>query len=434
MSGEHVAVIGGGVTGALVAARLAERGYRVTALEKSSIGNGSSSRSMAGIRAQWSVEETARGMRYSEWWYSHFHDMLHTPASQRQPVMRANGYLFLHEDPAQAEEKDRAAVAAAWDEAQRNVAMQRAAGVHVDILTPSDVASRWPWLDASRLIGATFGPDDGFLHPHVIYNEGFRRARELGVDVRVGAEAVGADTRGDRIVRLMTTRTGVVEPLDVDWVVNATNAWAPRVSRALGGMDLPIAPLKHYLYHIAITPRPLSDVAWGALPMMVFGMGPGRGSHARPDGPLWLLGGAHAHAPEPDFSDSDQDAIRDGFSHAQGIDNAAWDLLAQVADFAPQFAENAGPTASTCGFYGVTPDSTPFIGPDTRLPNLIHAAGFSGHGVMHAPVTALLVETLLAGVAPASHVALPEGMGAISLAAFAPSRDLTASPRESFAI
>ena len=47
-----VAIIGGGVSGALCAARLAQRGFSVTLLEKAAIGNGSSSRSMAGIRAR----------------------------------------------------------------------------------------------------------------------------------------------------------------------------------------------------------------------------------------------------------------------------------------------------------------------------------------------------------------------------------------------
>jgi sarcosine oxidase, subunit beta len=434
MAGERVAIIGGGVTGALASVRLAERGFQVVTLEKARIGNGSSSRSMAGIRAQWAVEETVRGMRYSEWWYAHFHDLLHTPAEQRQPVIAANGYLFLYEDPAQASEADRASVAAAWEAALRNVAMQREAGVRVEVLPPGEVAARWPWIEADRLIGATWGQDDGFLHPHIIYQEGFRRARELGVDVRVETEVVGAVTRDGRITALRLARAGQEERLPVEWVVNATNAWAARVSRRLGGMELPIQPMKRYLYHVQVEPPVMSDEAWERLPMVIFGMGPGRGAHVRPDGPLLLLGGAHAHEPEPDFTDADQDAIRDGFNHAVGVDNTAWDLLAQMADFAPAMAENAGPRATTCGFYGVTPDSTPLIGPDSQLGNLIHAAGFSGHGVMHAPITALLVEALLTGATPSSHVALPEGMGSISLAAFNPARDLSASPRESFAL
>ncbi|HEX5571857.1 MAG TPA: FAD-binding oxidoreductase, partial [Ktedonobacterales bacterium] len=89
-SGDRVAIIGGGVTGALCAVRLAERGFRVTALERARIGNGSSSRSAAGIRAQWGMAETIRGLRYAEWWYGQFHEALQTPAAQRQPVMRRN--------------------------------------------------------------------------------------------------------------------------------------------------------------------------------------------------------------------------------------------------------------------------------------------------------------------------------------------------------
>ena len=99
-SSEHVVVIGGGATGALIAVRLAERGFRVTVVEKAQVGNGSTSRSAAGIRAQFSTEETVVGMQYSEWWYSHFHDLLHSPTDVRQqPVMRQNGYLFLYEAP-----------------------------------------------------------------------------------------------------------------------------------------------------------------------------------------------------------------------------------------------------------------------------------------------------------------------------------------------
>src|SRR5947209_19238398 len=90
-SAEHVVIIGGGATGALIAVRLAERGFRVTVLEKAQVGNGSSSRSAAGIRAQFSTEETVVGMQYSEWWYSHFHDFLQSsPEVRQQPVIHQN--------------------------------------------------------------------------------------------------------------------------------------------------------------------------------------------------------------------------------------------------------------------------------------------------------------------------------------------------------
>src|SRR5947207_12284851 len=128
-STEHVVIIGGGATSALIAVRLAERGFRVTVLEKSQVGNGSSSRSAAGIRAQFSTEETVVGMQYSEWWYSHFHDHLHSPTDVRQqPVLRQNGYLFLYEDldavPAW-QPRRRQELARIWQLAQVAADMQR---------------------------------------------------------------------------------------------------------------------------------------------------------------------------------------------------------------------------------------------------------------------------------------------------------------------
>src|SRR5256712_13103990 len=99
-SAEHVVIIGGGATSALIAVRLAERGLRVTVLEKAHVGNGSSSRSAAGIRAQFSTEETGVGMQYSQWWYTHFHDVLQSPPDVReQPAIHQTGYLFLYESP-----------------------------------------------------------------------------------------------------------------------------------------------------------------------------------------------------------------------------------------------------------------------------------------------------------------------------------------------
>ena len=247
--GQRVVLIGGGVTSALTAVRLAERGFAVTVLEKAATGNGSSSRSNAGIRAQFGVEATVAGMLYSEDWYTRFHDILATPTERRQPVIQQNGYLFLYEDPEQAapawQPVARAAASTSWEHAQRNAAMQQRMGVATEVLTPAEVHTRWPHLSPDRLIGATYCATDGFLRPHILLDEGYRRARELGVEVLTQTEVLGATLRGGRIVALETTRG----PIEAEWYVNATNAWAPRVSRRIGGMPLPIRPMKRYLYH-----------------------------------------------------------------------------------------------------------------------------------------------------------------------------------------
>jgi glycine/D-amino acid oxidase-like deaminating enzyme len=414
----RVAIIGGGVTGALTAARLAERGFEVTLLEKAAIGNGSSSRSMAGIRAQFGVEETVIGMLFSEWWYTHFHDLLRTPPERRQAVIRQNGYLFLYDRP---DAPDAAPHAGAhWQRAQSTAAMQQRVGLPVEVFTPEHIRQRWPHLATERLVGATWCPTDGFLFPAVIYGEGVRRAEELGARILQRTEVLGARQRGGRILQLETSR-GLV---DMDWVINCTNAWAPRVSELLGAMELPIAPTKRFLYHLD-PGQPLPADVLSRLPMTIYGMGRPLGSHTRPDGTHLILAGTSHTPPEPAFEDEDQDRIPESFDHRHGIDNFGFTLLTDMALYAPSLVESAGIVATTCGYYGMTPDGVPLIGFDAHIDNLVHAAGFSGHGVMHAPISALLVEALVASDAPDDQVRLPAPFDThqLSIDAFAPTRE-----------
>lgn len=432
----HVVLIGGGSTSALAAVRLAERGFRVTVVEKAKLGNGSSSRSAAGIRSQFGVEETVIGMRYSKWWYTHFHDTLQTPPEQRQPVIRQNGYLFLYEDPERAapvwQLARRNEAARVWQTAQANVAMQQRIGEQVEVLTPRDVRERWSHLDPDRLIGATWGPTDGFLYPQMIYTEGFRRAQELGVTILQNTEVMGATLRAGRIVALETSK-GAIE---ADMFVNCTNAWATRVSKRIGGMPLPVSPLKRYLYFMKPESPVMSQEEWHRLPMTIYGVGSGRGSHSRPESDLLLLAGSHETAPEHQFSDDDQDRIDPPFHHSNGVDNYGYALLEQMLDFAPALAESGGLTATTTGFYGVTPDANPLIGFDHNLDNLIHAVGFSGHGLMHAPITAVLVEALLTGAVENGAVRLPEPFAehTLNLHTFDPSRTFEQTGHESMVL
>ncbi len=433
---DHVVLIGGGSSSALTAVRLAERGFRVTVLEKAKIGNGSSSRSAAGIRAQFSVEETVTGMRYSKWWYTQFHEMLQTPSERRQPVIKQNGYLFLYEDPEQAapawKPARRQEAAQVWQRAQANVAMQQRLGEPVEVLTPQEVHSRWPHLEPDRLIGATWGPTDGFLYPQMIYTEGFRRAQELGATIMQDTEVIGATLRYGRIAALETTRG----PIEADWFVNETNAWAARISRRIGGMPLPVAPLKRYHYFLKPDRPIMSSEAWQRLPMTIYGVGSTRGAHSRPENELLMLAWAHETEPEYNFSDEDQDRIDPPFNHNNGIDNYGYALLEQVMDFSPLLAEAGGLTATASGFYGTTPDANPLIGFDSNLSNLVHAVGFSGHGLMHAPITAVLVEALLTGEVEDGNVRLPDPFSehTLNLRAFDPSRTFTQSGKEAMVL
>ncbi len=456
-AGGHIIIIGGGATGALTAVGLAEAGFQVTIVEMGTPGNGSSSRSAAAIRAQFGVPETVLGMLYSEEWYRHLHDHLSTPEDQRgEVVFRQNGYLFLYEDEttvAAWDLKKRQQLRDSWAAAQKNAAMQQSLGLPVEVLTPEQVLQRWPHLTgdyAYGLVGATWCPNDGFLVPDLVYNHGIRRAKELGVKVMLNTKVIGSQVVGGKIVGLIVEAEDVIRVVGCHGVVNCTNAWAARVSTAIGGMPLPITPLKRYL---GFVPRPpaFAQEDWARLPFTIYGMGPGRVCYSRPDGAQLMMGWAHDALPAKGFGNGDQDLIEPGFGPRDRSNGAPYveAMRRQVADFAPGLVENPVESA-TCGFYGDTPDHNPLIGPDTRLGGLYHCAGFSGHGLMHAPISALLIRAMVAGevemawkvtrdsdgkevkreLRPAVRLPAPHDGHHLFLDAFAPDRDFGNSHAE----
>ncbi len=378
MPPKKVVIIGAGITGALLAHRLLEEGADVTVLEAREKGAGSSSRSAACSRQQFSTPATVRAMVYATRSYERFAEDFRCEPGQGQ-VLVQNGYLFLYnaDDPA------------AWATAQQQVAMQRANGLHdVEVLRPGDVAERFPQAAAESLVGATFCATDGFLHPDVVYMEGFRRVEELGGVLRQNAQVVGGTTANGRLVAV---QTAAGEEFRGDVFVNATNAWAPRVSHLLGGTELPISPVKRYLYFLDRGDQ-LDDRALMTWPMTIT---PSR-AYCRPENADQLLAGwAHHADPEPAFDWGDQDLIDAHFFHKTGLDNYGFQLWMQLAEALPVTAEFAGIQATTAGFYAVTPDHNPLFGWDPKLPGLVHAAGFSGHGAMLGPFSAAAVAALV---------------------------------------
>jgi sarcosine oxidase, subunit beta len=362
--------IGGGITGVLVARELMLAGWKVTVLEGRHVGAGSSSRTAAGIRQQFSTPETVRGMRYSVAFYRAFAAEVEDGTS---PIVQ-NGYLFLHDDPAR------------WDEAKRVVAMQRACGLEVDVLERADLLRRFRWASGDALVGGTYCATDGFLLPHLVYNEGARRVRELGGTVVQNAPVTGTTGAGERIGGVITPK-GTFE---ADLFLDCTNAWTGRTAAVLGAEALPVDPLKRYLWFLA-RDGTLTEDDLAAMPLVV---GP-TGVYCRPENRASLLiGKKHDAAAEPGFSYEDQDAIETAMSHQGGVDAWPYGAWAELAEAVPPIGEFAGFTATTCGYYATTPDHNPFFGYDRRRPDLVRLVGFSGDGAMFGPFTARVAREL----------------------------------------
>lgn len=329
-------------------------------------------------------------MRYSVREYLRFEERFHCEPGQGDALVQ-NGYLFLYEDPARAD--DPAAAASTWEGARANVAMQHDNGLtEVSLLTPDEIGERFVHVDPSTLIGATFCPTDGFLHPDVVYMEGFRRIEELGGTLQQHCPVTGG--RFDAQGLLTAVETGRGEVIEGDLFIDCTNAWSPRLSRILGAEPLSIDPMKRYLYFLQRGPS-LTPDELVAMPMTISP----RKAYCRPENEeQLLLGWAHHAASQPDFDWDDQDIIEPQFFHKSGLENYGMQLWMELASVMPKLEEFSGLRATTAGFYAVTPDHNPFLGFNPKQPRLLHAAGFSGHGAMMGPFTAAAIAAMaLAG-------------------------------------
>ncbi len=402
MGDRRAVVIGGGITGALTARELAERGWEVTVLEGAWIGAGSSSRTAAGIRQQFSTPETVRGMR---WCVRFYLDWRRHTGSDDVPIVQ-NGYLFLYDDDE------------AWAAARVRVEMQRGAGLsEVEALDAGEVRSRWSWVAHPGLRGGTWCPTDGFLHPEVVYQDAIRRARELGARVVQKAPVEGASHAGDRIAAVHTPKGR----FEGDLFFDCTNAWTRRTAAALGAEELPVDPLKRYLWFLKRGDTMAPEVL-AAMPLTILPSG----IYIRPENEdTLLMGRKHAARPEVDFSYEDQDRIESPFGHEDGIDAVPFELWMEAAASVPALEGFEGMAATTSGYYGTTPDHNPFLGYDRVRPNLVRLVGFSGHGAMFGPFTARVAGELADAGGPIEAVELDGER--VGLAAFAIGRDFTRS-------
>lgn len=364
-------ILGAGITGTLTAVRLRRAGWDVRVLEARHVGAGSSSRTAAGIRQQFSTPETVLGMRYSVDVYRRFPEEVGGLVS---PIVE-NGYLFLLEGDG------------AVEAARARVAMQHATGLaEVELLTPDETRRRFPFVDPDTITGATWCPSDGFLRPEVVYGEAAATARARGVDLLQNAEVVAARHAGGRLVAVQAKG----DWHEADLFIDATNAWSPRTARVLGGTVLPVDPVKRYLWFLDRS-ESMSGPDLLRMPMVVTPPG----AYCHPENAETLMTGfAHDAAPEPDFTDEDQDAIGAAFDHRSGVDNRGVETWGTLAEYLPPVGDFDGLNATTCGFYGVTPDHNPFLGFDPAVPNLLRLVGFSGHGAMFGPFTARVAEAL----------------------------------------
>ncbi len=252
---------------------------------------------------------------------------------------------------------------------ESNYAVQREHGCEVHLFSPSQLKERFPSMHVDDLAGGVLSPRDGWCDPNGLLQGFKRKAVSMGVvylkDRVTGFTQVGASLTHAALESGAT--------IGADAFVNAAGAWAGVVS-ALAGVPLPVAPVRRYEHYFTCG-NPMERIPYVKdMARLAF----------RSEG-VGFSGGLVDGSVQRGFNfDVDHDYF----------DNVVWPAVAHR--FPP--LESAKCHRTWSGLYEQCElDGNPVIGA-TSIGNFYALAGFSGHGMMHAPAAARgLTELMVRG-------------------------------------
>ncbi|MFM8529585.1 MAG: NAD(P)/FAD-dependent oxidoreductase [Ilumatobacteraceae bacterium] len=343
-----VAVIGGGAIGAFVAyfLRQLDPTIDVAVIERDpTYALASTPRAAGGLRRLFCLPENIELSNFS---IPFFDDFAETVAVDDEPAdiaLKKNGYLFIV-SPNELEVL------------RHNYERQLSMGCNVVWLDPDALEAKFPSMRVDDLGAAVHSPDDGWLDPHSVLMGVRRKARALGAEFIAGD--VVAMQRTPNSVTSVRLADG--EIVHADHFVNAAGAWAKDIC-AMVDVDVPIEPMRRFEHYWE------SQEAIEPLPYI---KDPDRLAF-RPEG-RGYSGGVPTLA-EPRGYNFDIDP--------NYFETVVWPALAHRF---PKF-DKVRCTSTISGLNDQNDfDGNVIIGPGADgLHNFHMLAGFSGHGLMHAP-------------------------------------------------
>lgn len=345
-----VVVIGGGIMGLATAFELAKLGVeRIVVVEKGYLCSGASGRNGGGVRAQWSSAENVRLMKESIRICRDFATRMRINVWFRQ-----GGYLFLARSERMAKQL------------QASVELQREQGLPTRMIDAAECKKLVPELDASRIVAASYNPDDGVVFPWPFVWGYARACEELGVTIVPFTEVTGLETDGRRITAVVTERGTIRTPL----VINATGAWSPQIAK-LVGVELPNHPHRHEI----CSTEPLKPFLRPFVGDLASGLYVSQSMRGE------LVGGIG------------NDRVPEGLDQDSSLRFLA--LYARSLTRTMPILSGVRVLRQWSGCYDITPDGSPIVGPVDEVEGFVQMCGFMGHGFMIAPIMGRLMARYL---------------------------------------
>lgn len=301
------------------------------------------------MRQQFSTELNVRISQFAADFVRDLPASLEAPQAPQIGIQNF-GYLYLADTP---------------DFAQRlrsNAAIQRAAGAETEILSPAEIAARYPFYALDDVLSGSINrKDEGYFDGATVFDWWRKCARAGGVEYLAGQVTDLSVQNGQ--VKGVTLSDGT--QIACGQVVNAAGPRAAQIA-AMAGIALPVEPRKRFTW-IFKAERPLDQ----DLPLTI----DPSGVHFRENGGGTYMAGGHA-LPDPGVAPDD-------FTMDHGIwEDKIWPAIATRV---PQF-EAIKVTSEWVGHYAYnTLDQNAVLGPHPDLKNFFFLNGFSGHGLQQSP-------------------------------------------------
>lgn len=349
----QVVIIGAGVIGCSTAYHLAALGVSdIALLEMDQPGSGTSSKSASMLSLQFCQDEAILPLAlYSYQRYMAFEEELGTPID-----FRRTGWLTV---------AGRAKAQKLLEAAQ----LLRSYAVTTEVLTPEEIAYRYPEIRTDDLVVGTYGPDDGPFDAHMILWGFLKRAKEMGVRLYQGVRATGIRMRGGRVEGVETDHGFFPAPI----VVNAAGPWAIEVGR-WAGIEIPQDNRARCIWVTRPFPeipedRPFVEDLDGEW-------------YYRHEGPGILIG--MGSVPVDRFDVELSHALRDA-------------MIELVVHRVPLLARASIQTSWT-GVRPLSVDGRPIVGPVPSVEGLFLNTGWGGMGLIQAPAAGrMLAEYIVQG-------------------------------------
>jgi glycine/D-amino acid oxidase-like deaminating enzyme len=353
-----VVIIGGAIIGSAVAYFLkhVDPACTVAVVERDSTYEFASTlRASGGARRQFACPENIAMSNFSLPFIEHADETLAVDGAPAHVEWRAGGYLFI-------------VGAADVDTLRANHAAQREQGVAAHWLDTDALHARFPSMNLDGIAAGVHTPQDGWCDPNGLLQGLRRKARSLGAEY-VDDRVVGIDHGGSAA---HSVRLASGSAIAAGCFVNAAGAWAKEIS-AMVGMPLPIEPLRRFEHYFE-TPNRLEPLPYVKdTARLAF----------RPEGRGYSGGLVDSDEPRGYNFDVDHDYF----------ERVVWPALAHRF---PAF-EACRCRRTWSGLYEQNElDGNPIIGNwSGRMDNFYVVAGFSGHGMMHAPAAGRAIAELI---------------------------------------